>query len=235
MKVFYRNAPIIASLWALMVWTALETMPAHSEQYVVLRPGPTCSVKIGDVDLKSFRMLVPIAHVDKFVNRTAIVTVHVCQCLLESGDPQKCALDAMIKSAQRLQVGESAEGELGGRIFIYLTNASEFLDLYTALNLSYPDPAPALAWQILRNLPPPPPPPPPPVPNLIFDPDNHEKGGQRCHIEPSLCVSPDITKPTVEFEVKCEGLPTIVISTDGKAGLKLGPLEVSISAGKEKN
>jgi hypothetical protein len=31
------------------------------------------------------------------------------------------------------------------------------------------------------------------------------------------------------------GLPTIVVSTDGKAGLKLGPLEVSISAGKEKN
>jgi hypothetical protein len=235
MKAFGQHLPVIASLLALTFVPALGTVPARSEQYVVLRPGPTCSVKIGDVDLKSFRMLVPVAHVDKFVNRTAIVTVHVCQCLLESGDPQKCALDAMIRSAQRLQVGETAESQLGGRIFIYLTNASEFVNLYTGLNLNYPDPAPALAWQILRNLPPPPPPPPPAVPNLIIDNDNHGKSGQRCHIEPSLCISPDITKPTAEFEVKCEGLPTIVVSTDGKAGLKLGPLEVSISAGGEKH
>jgi hypothetical protein len=44
-----------------------------------------------------------------------------------------------------------------------------------------------------------------------------------------------MTKPTAEFEVKCDGLPTIVVSTDGKAGLKLGPLEVSISAGEKKH
>jgi hypothetical protein len=62
--------------------------------------------------------------------------------------------------------------------------------------------------------------------------DDNKK--DRCELESNVCINPATNEPSAEFELKCEGLPTIVFSTDGKAGSKIGPVQVSVSTHREK-
>ncbi len=66
---------------------------AANERYLVVLPGETCSINVGDVGVKSFRMLIPADRLKAVANNTTVVRVHVCECLLAGGDMQKCALD----------------------------------------------------------------------------------------------------------------------------------------------
>jgi|SRR5580700_2999287 hypothetical protein len=225
---------------SMMLWFAALEQPCHAatiEQYVVVLPGPTCSIVVGNIDIKSFRLLIPASRLRSLANNTAIVQVHVCECYLLQGDPQKCALDAVTKAARQVPMAQQEATMLGGQIFMLVEDSTDFAKLYSALSSAYPPQTGSPASRILHGIgaPPgraaaPPPQPPPPggrLPSPVGEQQNKKKS---CEVSPSVCIDPKTDELSAEFEFKCEGLPTFVFSTDGKAGLKIGPLEVSVSA-----
>jgi hypothetical protein len=68
------------------------------------------------------------------------------------------------------------------------------------------------------------------LPNHFDQGEKHEK--KECELEPEVCVKPISKEVSANYELKCEGLPPIVVSTTGKTGLKIGPLELSFSPNK---
>jgi hypothetical protein len=239
---------VVGSLFALFFAAGLDLRPAgtaESMQYVILTAGTSCSIKVGNIDIKSFRILTPIQQLGAMADSNAIFSVHVCECLLLGGDKQKCAKSAMLKAARSLPLKQREKVRLGGRIFILIEKPSEFIGLYSALSASYPRPASNLAWQILHNVrdqpttaphgsQPPPDGLEPTTPPILSDggPNNDKKN--HCEVESNVCINPATRNPSMEFEFKCEGLPTMVFSSDGKAGIKIGAVEVSFSASDEK-
>lgn len=239
---------VVGSLFALFFAAGLDLRPARtaeSMQYVILTPGTSCSIKVGNVDIKSFRILTPIQQLGAMADSNAIFSVHVCECLLLGGDKQKCAKSAMLKAARPVPLKQREKVWLGGRMFIFIENPSEFIGLYSALSASYPRPASNLAWQILHNVRDQPttapdgsePPPDglgPTTPPILSDGGLKNDKKDLCEVERNVCINPETGNPSVEFELKCEGLPTMVFSTDGTVGMKIGPVEVSFSARHEK-
>jgi hypothetical protein len=63
-------------------------------------------------------------------------------------------------------------------------------------------------------------------------PAEEKKEKRKCEVEPEVCLKPGTGELSANYEVKCEGLPPIIVSTDGKAGVKIGSMEVSVSIGK---
>jgi hypothetical protein len=197
-------------------------------------PGPTCSVEVDKIAVKSFRLLIPASQLQVLTNSTTIIRVHVCECFLMGGDLQKCALDAVTKAAQQVQVSPQDAAALDGRIFVLIDDSADFAKVYSALISAYPPPTPSPAWRILHGGAPPggvtePPSQPPSPPPGGSKPS--PVGERSCKISSTVCIEPKTDEASAEFELKCEGLPPIVFSTDGKAGLKIGPLEVSLSVG----
>jgi hypothetical protein len=230
---------------------------ADNLEYVVLLPGTSCSIVVGDVNISKFRMLIPARQLAATANKTGILRIHVCECLLMGGDPQVCAIAAVTKAARHVRLTQDDERRLDGRIFVYIEKAADFGSLYSTLSSNYAPRTSNLAWKILHEPATPdaapgatqtspagsendaggPHPPSPPSSSMSSHgnekADNNKKN--HCELESNVCINPATNEPSAEFELKCEGLPTIVFSTDGKAGLKIGPLEVSVSAhgGKE--
>jgi hypothetical protein len=219
---------------------------AGPSKYAILTKGKSCSFDIAEVSIKSFRLLAPMEQIDKLANK-GLVNVHVCECYLMPGNLQKCVLDA-VRNAEVLPNLRKDEADLlGGKMFLLIENRDEFVALYMALQTGSSPAAFDLASRLLRDssiapppaAPPPPAPPSPPRPTGRSD-LNAEKGHRHCEVEPQICVKPkksdekdskasDSSDVTAEFEVKCEGFPPIIVSTDGKAGFKVGPLEISVS------
>ena len=172
--------------------------------------------------------------------------------LADAGDPRQCASAAVLKAARPLRLTPAEEMLLGGRIFVLVNDQAEFIKLYGALSATYPRYDTGFAWTTLRRVsqevatdtsgagvasPPngPAPPVPPAASAATGDSDINDKDKERrCELETNLCVNPATRDPSAEFELKCKGLPTVTFSTDGKAGLKIGPVEVSYSANGEK-
>jgi hypothetical protein len=223
---------------------------ASDERYVAVLPGPTCSIKVDNVSVKSFRILIPARRLKDIANSTAVITVHVCECFLQGGDQKECAFEAVTKAARQVQVSREDAALLGDRIFVFLQDPNEFVSIYSALTAAYPTRTSNIAWHLLRDLNPatstaaaggtggtgggrvepplqPPPDGPKPIPPILQE---REKK-RSCEIEPNVCINPKTNETSAEFEMTCEGFPPIVFSTDGKAGFKIGPVEVSISVG----
>jgi hypothetical protein len=249
---FYLCRFVVASilLTPLSIFSGRPLFAANADQYVLVLPGPTCSIKIENVDVKTFRMLLPVDQVKRVVNSTTIISVHVCECFLLGGDLQKCALDAITKAARPVQLPTQDAALLAGRIFVFIESTDEFSKVYLSLSSAYPRQASNVAWRILRAatpssaagpgappsaLPPQSPPPqsPPPAitPGASAGDEQQPERKRACEVESNVCVNPKTDETSAEFELKCEGLPPIVFSTDGKAGLKIGPLEISLSVG----
>jgi hypothetical protein len=209
---------------------------------LIVTNGKSCSVVIAGTNIQAFHMLLPIDQLKLVADDRSILSVHVCECLLTPGDSRTCALATITKSALPIKLDDAQLRQLGGRIFIRIEDPSKFSELYSALNVNYSPPNYALAWQLLQSgagvVPPPPPtisppPPSPPDRNLPLSERKDKESKHHCELESSVCINSK-GDPSAEFELKCEGLPPIIVSTDGKAGLKVGPLEVSISAGGSK-
>jgi hypothetical protein len=228
---------------------------AESMNYVVLLPGQTCSIDFDDANIpsiRSFRILAPIGALDDLAKKAFVINAHVCECFLLPGDPRQCAAAVISKAARPLRLTQAEEMVLGGRIFVLVNDQVEFIKLYGALNATYPRYDSGFAWTTLRRVsqeiatnssgagavsPPngPAPPAPPAGSASTGDSDTNDKDKERhCELETNLCVNPATRDPSAEFELKCKGLPTVIFSTDGKAGLKIGPVEVSLSANGEK-
>jgi hypothetical protein len=223
---------------------------AHAEErnYVIVSSG-ACSLILDDVDVKSFRILIPFAHLQKLGDSQSPVRAHSCECLLLEGESQACIVEAVTKAARRVALSKSEEALLDGKIFVVIDDASQFSGLYAALNSNLPQRRATLAWRLLHS-----PsqattasaggassgPPGGPAPPLTPAEPGHKgdsEGGKKknkCELEPNVCMNVANGKSSMEFELKCEGMPPILVSTEGKAGLKIGPLEVSLSAGGDK-
>ena len=226
-------------IFPVVILTNLPTIAvAKNDNYVVVRPGPACSIIVGKLDVRSFHMLLPASQIKNLVTNTSIVNIHVCECLLSPGDPQKCAIKAVSSNVLSVKLDPAEQTQLAGRIFIMVDDPSDFLELYATFRTLYPHDSMAPAWDILHqavSIPPPPPPPPPitptPPPPIPPTPSpDHEDKKKQCELETNVCINPKSHAPSAEFEVKCKGLPTMVFSSDIKAGFKVGPVEVSVSA-----
>jgi hypothetical protein len=65
--------------------------------------------------------------------------------------------------------------------------------------------------------------------NSTDEPDKTTKDKEKtCEIEPAVCVSPTSGKSAIELELKCKGLPLIVVSTNGDVNVKLGPISLPV-------
>jgi hypothetical protein len=239
---------------------------AGPTKYAILANGPTCSIKIENTSIKSFRLLAPTDQIDKLASK-GLVTVDVCECYLMPGNAQKCMLDQVRKTEFVQALKKDEVDLLAGKMYLFVENRDDFVALYMALQTSSSTAGLELASRLVqqsRAASPPPatppsaasPPAPPPPPRAGGEASlEAEKRNRGCEVEPQICVKPKKpaegeskapggpeTKPareamstsdgtdfTAEFEVKCEGLPPIIVSTEGKAGFKVGPLEVSIS------
>ena len=236
------------SIFLSVIVAALPTLArAQSLDYVVVGPHPMCSIIVGKVTVDSFEVLLPASRIPDLATNRTIATVDVCECRLLSGDLKKCAIEQLSKNAQSAQLNSEEETILGDRIFIKLNKPDDFARLYTDLSETYPRHPDATAQILARALagasspprsppssPPPTPPLPPsppgmtPLPNKSAD---NEK--RRCELGAKVRIDPKTGVSSIEFEVECEGLPTIVFSTEIKTGIKVGSLEVSNSANDE--
>lgn len=245
-----KNLPWPVFMFPVVILTNLPTIAvAKNDNYVVVEPGPACSIIVGKLNVRSFHMLLPASRIADLATSNSIVNIHICECLLSPGDPQKCAIDAVSKNVLPVKIDPAEQTQLAGQIFIKVDDPSDFAKLYAALTTLYPhEPLPA-AWAILHRavkerpsvarssaggISPPkgpsnPPtlPPSPPSASMLGDEDKKKK---QCELETNVCINPASGAPSAEFEVKCKGFPTIVFSTDIKAGIKVGPVEVSVSA-----
>jgi hypothetical protein len=241
------KALVIALLGFVTAFLPNRGFAAGPSKYAILTKGQSCSLDIAEVQITSFRLLAPMEQIDK-LTKDGLINVHVCECYLV-GNTKKCILDA-VRKAELLQSLKKDELDLlGGKMFLLIENREEFAALYMALQTGSSSAAFDLASRLLQQskvapptvAPPPtsPPPPSPPTPSGHLAGDA-EKRHRRCEAEPQICVKPKKTDEhetkssdgpdvTAEFEVKCEGFPPIIVSTEGKAGFKVGPLEVSIS------
>ena len=241
-----RNPLAPALLFAALLAVAFGTAgnAATTDQYVLLSPGPACAVDIFNIGVKSFRVLIPAARLQNLIGSTAIVSVHVCECALMGGDPEKCALDRVTKSARPVEISPDDVAALGGKMFVLIQDPDDFAKVYAALTSTYRSQTPNPAFRIMHDprangaappgggsIPPSQPPAPPPSGSnaSLTGPDQDKK--KACEVSSSVCIDPKTLEASIEFEVNCDGLPPIVFSTDGKAGVKIGPLEISVSAG----
>jgi hypothetical protein len=247
MRFNFRHYKLLAGSFLIAVLSAAFGWPAvaeNNEQYVMVSPGHACSLEVENIGIKSFRMLIPVARLKDITENTAILSVHVCECYLLGGDQQKCALDAITKTARQVDVAPQDTALLGGRIFILLEDSTDFAKIYTGLRSMYPPPTWNAAWRIMHDLdasalpqtgrgaePSSLPPPPPAGPTLSPAHEQQQKKKHSCEVSSNVCIDPKTNEASAEFELNCDGLPPIVFSTDGKAGLKLGPLEISLSVG----
>jgi hypothetical protein len=240
------KALAIAILGLLTAFLPNHGFAAGPSKYAILTKGKSCSFDIAEVSIKSFRLLAPMEQIDKLANK-GLVNVHVCECYLMPGNLQKCMLDAVRKAELFPNLRRDEIDLLGGKMFLLVENRDEFVALYMALQSGSSPAAFDLASRLLRdsNIAPPPAAPPPPAPPSPPSPTGRSdieaaRRHRSCEVEPQICVKPkkadeqdskSSNNPdvTAEFEVKCEGFPPIIVSTEGKAGFKVGPFEVSVS------
>ncbi|KGT77967.1 hypothetical protein MA20_20185 [Bradyrhizobium japonicum] len=236
---------ILGFLTALLPGPSFAAGPT---KYAVLTQGKSCSLDISEVSIKSFRLLAPVDQIDKLAGK-GIISVHVCECYLTAGNLQKCMLDAVRKAELPQSLTKNQTDLLAGKLFLLLSDRDEFVALYLALQSDSSAAAFELASRLLQQsaaappvAPPPPAPPSPPPPreptkNVDAEGAKHHRS---CEVEPQICVKPKKSDEkeakssegsdlVAEFELKCEGFPPIIVSTEGKAGFKVGPLEVSVS------
>ncbi|MDA9523403.1 hypothetical protein XI06_24750 [Bradyrhizobium sp. CCBAU 11434] len=227
-------------------------LPSHAPgagptKYAILTQGTSCSLDISEVSIKSFRLLAPVNQIDKLAGK-GIINVHVCECYLMAGNLQKCVLDTIRNAETPQSLTKEQADLLGGKMFLLLPDRDEFVALYLALQSESSAAAFELASRLLQQAavapspdapPPPAPPPPPREPAKNVDAEG-AKRHRSCEIEPQICVKPKKSAGkeskssegpdlVAEYELKCEGFPPIIVSTEGKAGFKVGPLEVSLS------
>jgi hypothetical protein len=237
------KALIFAILGVLAAFLPDRGFAAGPSKYAILTKGKSCSFDIAEVSIKSFRLLAPMEQIDKLAGK-GLVNVHVCECYLMPGNLQKCVLDAVRNAEVLPNLRKEEANLLGGKMFLLIENQEDFVALYMALQTGSSPAAFDLASRLLRdsNIAPPPVAPPPPTPPSPPSPTGKsgldaEKGHRRCEVEPQICLKPkksdekdsNSSDITAEFEVKCEGFPPIIVSTEGKAGFKVGPIEISVS------
>jgi hypothetical protein len=71
------------------------------------------------------------------------------------------------------------------------------------------------------------------LPAFNNDTGDKDKKKKKCELEPAeVCVKPSNHEVSAKFELKCEGVPPIVVSTSGEAGVKVGPLECTAAVVK---
>lgn len=237
-------ATFLASLFGLGFYAT----PARADKssYVIVSSG-ACSLIFDDVDVKAYRILTPAARLKMLADSRSPLRAHSCECLLLGRDSQSCLLEATKKAARPASLSKDEEALLDGRIFVVIDDSSQFSALYNALNSDLPQRRSALAWKLLHaaspattvsvggaNSGPPTTPPVTPTWHGYNDSSGSGKKKRRCEIEPSVCMNVANGEPSMEFELKCEGWPPISVSTDGKAGLKIGPLNLSVSKNDDK-
>lgn len=241
------TALMYAVLSFLVTLLPSHALAAGPTKYAILTQGTSCSLDISEVSIKSFRLLAPVNQIDKLASK-GIINVHVCECYLMAGNLQKCMLDAVRKAETPQSLTKEQADLLGGKMFLLLPDRDEFVALYLALQSESSAAAFELASRLLQQVAvtpspdapaPPAPPPPPREPAKNVD----AEGGKRhrsCEVEPQICVKPKKSEGkeskssegpdlVAEYELKCDGFPPIIVSTEGKAGFKVGPLEVSVS------
>ncbi|MGY3473616.1 hypothetical protein [Bradyrhizobium ottawaense] len=241
------KALMFAVLSFLVTLLPNHALAAGPTKYAILTQGTSCSLDISEVSIKSFRLLAPVNQIDKLAGK-GIINVHVCECYLMAGNLQKCMLDAIRKVEAPQSLTKEQGDLLGGKMFLLLPDRAEFVALYLALQSESSAAALELASRLLQQAavapspdapPPPAPPPPPREPAKNVD-AKGAKGHRSCEVEPQICVKPKKSEGkeskssegpdlVAEYELKCDGFPPIIVSTEGKAGFKVGPLEVSVS------
>lgn len=239
------EAFMFAVLSFLVTLLPSHALAAGPTKYAILTQGTSCSLDISEVSIKSFRLLAPVNQIDKLAGK-GIINVHVCECYLMGGNLQKCMLDAVRKAETPHPLTKEQADLLGGKMFLLLPDTDEFVALYLALQSDSSAAAFELATRLLQQAAvarspdaPPAPPPPPREPPKKVDAEG-AKRHRSCEVEPQICVKPKKSEGketkssegpdlVAEFELKCEGFPTIIVSTEAKAGFKVGPLEVSVS------
>ncbi|MDA9481417.1 hypothetical protein XI07_05230 [Bradyrhizobium sp. CCBAU 11445] len=244
-----QRALMFAVLSFLVTLLPSHALGAGPTKYAILTQGTSCSLDISEVSIKSFRLLAPVNQIDKLAGK-GIINVHVCECYLMAGNLQKCMLDAVRKAETPQSLTREQTDLLGGKMFLLLPDRDEFVALYLALQSESSAAAFELASRLLQQVavapspdaPPPPAPPPPPPPREPAKNVDAEgaKRHRSCEVEPQICVKPKKSEGkesrssegadlVAEYELKCDGFPPIIVSTEGKAGFKVGPLEVSVS------
>ncbi|WP_439360493.1 hypothetical protein [Bradyrhizobium sp. DASA03007] len=240
------KALMYAVLSFLVTLLPSHALAAGPTKYAILTQGTSCSLDISEVSIKSFRLLAPVDQIHKLAGK-GIINVHVCECYLMAGNLQKCVHDAIRKAETPQSLTKEQADLLGGKMFLVLPDRDEFVALYLALQSESSAAAFELASRLLQqaavapspDAPPPPTPPPPREPAKNADPEG-AKRHRSCEVEPQICVKPKKSEGkeskssegpdlVAEYELKCEGFPPIIVSTEGKAGFKVGPLEVSVS------
>jgi hypothetical protein len=87
---YCKNRLWLVFAFPVVILTTLPTIAvAENDNYVVVGPGPTCSIIVGKLEVRSFHILLPASRIADLATNNSIVNTHVCECLLSPGDPQK--------------------------------------------------------------------------------------------------------------------------------------------------